>query len=230
MRCRLLQFPSWYRLAVDRFYSQLMGFSGAMPGAPNPAARTRLGIFSRYASFHRLLSIETDSVTPLQRDQLIAAFEAEDCDKLSLPALDRIQWSNLDFLGWCDRSGDKAYFVFEDDGGATGLVLDRMAVRSSNARAFMCSICRTVHGLRGIANFTYRSRRGPGYHTWTDTFCGDLQCSLYVRGLLSPDVSQFFETISIDRKVERLLTGVERFLATIASFDANRKTRLRVVR
>jgi hypothetical protein len=169
------------------------------------------------------------SVRALQRDEVVSAFQPEDREKLRLPDLDRIAWPSLDFLGWCDRSGDKAYFVFEDNGAVSGLALDRMAVRSSNARAFMCSICRTVHGIRGIANFTYRSRRGPGYHTWTDSFCGNLQCSLYVRGLLTPDIPQFYETISIDRKVERLLTGVDRFLESIATFDARRKVRLRLV-
>jgi len=164
-------------------------------------------------------------VNPLQRDQVISAFPAEDREGLSLPAFDRLHWPNLDFLGWCDRSGDKAFLVVEEDGAASGLLLDRMPIRTSNARSFMCSICRTMHGPRGIANFTYHSRQGAGYHTLTDTFCGDLQCSLYVRGLLSPDVMQFHETISVDRKVERLLTGIDRYLATIAKFNSRRRER-----
>jgi hypothetical protein len=167
-------------------------------------------------------------MNPLQRDQVISAFPAEDHQDLSLPAFDRLQWRNLDFLGWCDRSGDKAFLVFEADGEASGLLLDRMPIHTSTARSFMCSICRTMHGSRGIANFTYRSRQRVGYHTLTDTFCGNLQCSLYVRGLLSSDVSQFYETISVDRKVERLLTGVERYLANISKFNAPRRERPRL--
>ena len=166
---------------------------------------------------------------PLQRDELIAAFPCADGEKLTLPALDGISWGNLDFFGWCDRSGDKAYFAFDDEGVVSGLELDRMAIRASKARSFMCSLCRTTHGMRGIANFTYRSRRGPGYHTWTDMFCGNLQCSLYVRGLLVPDGAQFHETISVERKVERLQTGIDRFLATVTAFDARRKAGLRLV-
>jgi hypothetical protein len=172
--------------------------------------------------------LKGDAVNPLQRDQVISAFPAEDHQDLSLPAFDRLQWRNLDFLGWCDRSGDKAFLVFETDGEASGLLLDRMPVHTSNARSFMCSICRTMHGSRGIANFTYRSRQRVGYHTLTDTFCGNLQCSLYVRGLLSSDVSQFYETISVDRKVERLLTGVERYLSNISKFNAPRRERPRL--
>jgi hypothetical protein len=168
------------------------------------------------------------AVNPLQRDQVISAFPDEERQDISLPALDRLQWSNLDFLGWCDRSGDKAFLVFEADGEASGLMLDRMPVHTSRARSFMCSICRTMHGSRGIANFTYRSRQGVGYHTLTDTFCGNLQCSLYVRGLLSSDVSQFYETISVDRKVERLLTGIERYLANISKFDSRHRERPRL--
>ncbi len=167
-------------------------------------------------------------MTPLQRDQVIAAFPAEDREHVSLPAFDRLRWADLDFLGWCDRTGDKAFLVTEEDGVASGLLLDRLVVRSSNARSFMCSICRTMHGQRGVASFTYHSRQGAGYHTLTDTFCGNLQCSLYVRGLLSPDVMQFHETISVDRKVERLLTGIDRFLANIVRFDSRRRERPRL--
>jgi hypothetical protein len=165
----------------------------------------------------------------LKPEHLISAFHLEDGEKLTLPKLDGIAWGNLDFLGWCDRSGDKAYLAFENDGEVSGLVLDRMMVRSSNARSFMCAICRTLHSMRGIANFTYRSRRGPGYHTLTHMFCANLQCSLYVRGLISPDVSQFYETITVERKVERLLSGVERILDSIIEFDMPRKAVLRLV-
>jgi hypothetical protein len=63
----------------------------------------------------------------------------------------------------------------------------------------------------------------------TDLFCGDLSCSLYVRGLLSSDVSQFYETITIERKVERLRQGLDRYLATIATFESQRTARLRLV-
>ncbi len=166
---------------------------------------------------------------PLQREQLISAFRPEDLERLSLPDLSRVPWPKLDFLGWCDRDGDTGFLVVEDNGAASGLVLDRMAIRTSNARTFMCSICRTCHGMRGIANFTYRSQRTDSYNTWTDTFCGDLQCSLYVRGLLNSDVSQFYETITVERKVARLQEGVERLLATIAKFELPRR-RLRLVR
>jgi len=169
-------------------------------------------------------------VNPLQRDQLISAFPAEDREKLSLPAFEKVPWPNLDFLGWCDRAGDKAFLVYQGDGMASGLVLDRMAVRTSVARSFMCSICRTVHGPRGIAKFTYRSRDGAGYNTLTDTFCGNLQCSLYVRGILRPDIMQLHETISVDRRIERLHAGIDRFLANISTFDARRRRlKLRVV-
>jgi hypothetical protein len=168
-------------------------------------------------------------VRALGPEQLIGAFSLDEGDRLPLPRLEGIAWADLDFLGWCDRSGDKAYLAFETDGRVTGLALDRMMVRTSNARSFMCSICRTMHGIRGIANFTYRSRRDPPYRSLTDMFCGDLRCSLYVRGLLSADVSQFYETITIERKVERLRQGLDRYRATIASFESQRTAQLRLV-
>ena len=159
-------------------------------------------------------------MNPLQRDQIVSAFPAEDRESLSLPAFARLRWADLDFLGWCDRSGDKAFLVLETNGRASGMVLERMAIRSTAARSYMCSICRTMHGPRGIAHFTYRSRDDDAYNTWSDTFCANLQCSLYVRGLLTTDMMQFHETISVDRRIERLLEGVDRFRANISSFDA----------
>ncbi len=160
---------------------------------------------------------------------LAAAFRLDEGEKLPLPDLQAVAWANLDFLGWCNRTGDKAYLALETEGRVLGLVLDRMVVGPSKARSFMCAICRTMHGPRGIANFTYQSRRDPPYRTLTDLFCGDLRCSLYVRGLLSSDVSQFYETITIDRKIERLHQGLDRYLATIATFEAARTARLRLV-
>jgi hypothetical protein len=168
-------------------------------------------------------------VRALEPEQLISAFHLDEGEQLPLPPLQGIAWDNLDFLGWCNRTGDKAWLAVETNGALIGLALDRMMVGPSKARSFMCAICRTMHGPRGIANFTYRSRRDPPYRTLTDVFCGDLSCSLYVRGLLSSDVSQFYETITTRRKVERLRSGLDRYLATIATFESQRAARLRLV-
>ena len=161
----------------------------------------------------------------LDREQLVSAFPEEDRPNLTLPVFDRIAWDNLDFLGWCDRSDDKAYCVFETEGEPTGVMLERMAIHTSNARSFMCSLCRTVHGISGIANFTYKCRRGTGYHTLTDMFCANLQCSLYVRGILAVEGLQFYETISTERKVQRLHEGVDRFLASLSDFEHRHRPR-----
>lgn len=166
---------------------------------------------------------------PLQADELAACFQLAEGEALSLPPLDSLRWDALDFLGWCNRTGDKAFLAVETGGALVGLALDRMNVGPSKARSFMCSICHTMHGPRGIANFTYHVRRDPRHHTLTDLFCGDLRCSLYVRGLLSSDVSQFYETITIDRKVERLRAGLDRYLGAVAAFETPRRARLRVV-
>jgi len=109
------------------------------------------------------------AVNPLQRDQVISAFPEEERQDISLPAFDRLQWSNLDFLGWCDRSGDKAFLVFEADGEASGLMLDRMPVHTSRARSFMCSICRTMTA-RALSKPTCSSARtaSPEDLDWSD--------------------------------------------------------------
>jgi FBP C-terminal treble-clef zinc-finger len=167
----------------------------------------------------------------LTREQLISAFTPEDQPALSLPAFDHIPWDDLDYLGWCDRTGATAFCVFKTEDGPAGFVLDRAFIRTTNARSFMCSLCRTTHSQRGIASFSYKSRRGTGYHTLTDMFCADLQCSLYVRGILTPEMSTFFETIPVERKIERLHEGIDRFLTAIATFERRNRPRvqLRVV-
>jgi hypothetical protein len=98
---------------------------------------------------------------PLAADQLIAAFHLDEGEELPLPPLRDIAWANLDFLGWRNRTGDKAFLAVETGGAVVGLALDRMMVGPSKARSFMCAICRTLHGPRGIANFSYQSRRDP---------------------------------------------------------------------
>jgi hypothetical protein len=167
----------------------------------------------------------------LTREQLVSAFALEDQPALSLPAFDHVPWDDLDYLGWCDRTGATAYCVFETEDGPAGFVLDRTFIRTTNARSFMCSLCRTTHHQRGVASFSYKSRRGTGYHTLTDMFCADLRCSLYVRGILRPEMSTYFETIPIERKIERLHEGIERFLNAIATFERRNRPRvqLRVV-
>jgi hypothetical protein len=56
-------------------------------------------------------------------------------------------------------------------------------------------------------------------------FCADLQCSLYVRGLLSTDNAQFYETTTVERKIERLLEGIDRFCTSIARFESRHRER-----
>jgi len=161
----------------------------------------------------------------LDREQLVSAFPEEDRPRISLPALERIGWHNLDFLGWCDSASDTAFLVFETDGAPNGVTMERMPIRTSNARSFMCSLCRTVHGMSGIANYTYKSRRGTGYHTLTDMFCGNLQCSLYAREILKAEGLQFYETISVERKVGRLQEGIARFLSSLSDFEHRHRPR-----
>jgi hypothetical protein len=59
----------------------------------------------------------------------------------------------------------------------------------------------------------------------TDMFRSNLKCSLYARGILVPDGLQFYETISVDRKVERLHEGMDRFLGSLSSFESRHRPR-----
>ncbi|MHC1700783.1 MAG: FBP domain-containing protein [Humidesulfovibrio sp.] len=150
---------------------------------------------------------------PLTREDIHTAFTPKQRRHVTLPDLDGRDWPALDYLGWAHVSGHMAYVVYARDGVARGLVLRRTKLTGAQ-RPKMCSWCLTIHRGCGVNLFTAQvgDNRDKLYG---DYMCNDLKCSAYVRGTEKLEACQMRETISLDKKIERLHVNVERFFRAI---------------
>lgn len=145
---------------------------------------------------------------PLSHGDILQAFAAHERPDTALPP--EPAWDELDFLAWIHRSGHLGYVVFQGWDDTRGLVLERSVVRTSGLRRFMCDLCCTIHGQGGIASFTRWNRART--QARTQSLCADLACSLYVRGLQTNGCAQLPETISREKRIERLFSNFNRFV------------------
>lgn len=132
------------------------------------------------------------------------------------PGLAGPPWPDLDFLGWRDRQKpQRAYIVVPWEGRPVGLVLRCPTSRAKGLiRSSMCSICLTVHAASDVSVFVAPKAGRPGRegNTVGSYMCTDLQCSLYVRGLLTSDAAHpMNETLTVEEKIDRLRTRLGRF-------------------
>lgn len=146
----------------------------------------------------------------LEKSEIQGAFSSRERKKLKISIdPDKVDWENIDFLGWVHPSGHLGYIVYEQDESLIGLVLERNKPGGITKGA-MCNLCMTVHGSRGVVLFTVKvANQDASYGTY---ICADLQCSLYVRGLKPLSPNQMRETISIEAKVARLKRNLEKFI------------------
>jgi hypothetical protein len=119
--------------------------------------------------------------------------------RLALPRdLAEQPWDDLDFLGWRDPSGGRY-------GGG----------RLAGSRASMCSLCLTTLPGAGVTLMAaaLRAKRDDSVGI---RICADLACSLYVRGKKDlPVGGRLADTLSVDRKAERIRGNLAAFLARI---------------
>ncbi|GAB3826756.1 FBP domain-containing protein [Dactylosporangium cerinum] len=127
-------------------------------------------------------------------------------------------WDDLDFLGWRDPGApDRAYLIAQhgDDDQIVGVTLRLASQQRGFLHRNMCSLCLTTHPGNGVSLMTGRrageaGRRGDSVGSY---ICTDLACSLYVRGLRSPDAGGGpRETLSVEEKVERTRGKLTAFL------------------
>ncbi|MGW4806144.1 FBP domain-containing protein [Kitasatospora sp. NPDC004272] len=143
--------------------------------------------------------------------------------RLALPRrLSELPWEELDFLGWRDPGApDRGYLVAEHGGRLVGVALRRAQRAGAGARqGAMCSICLTVHAASGVALLTARKAgRGSGeeYASAGEYFCGDLACSLYVRGRkrASTGGARMRESLGAAEKVARTRANLAAFLTRV---------------
>ncbi|MEU5387945.1 FBP domain-containing protein [Kitasatospora cineracea] len=143
--------------------------------------------------------------------------------RLALPrGLAELPWEELDFLGWRDPGApDRGYLVAEHEGRPVGVALRRAQRAGAGARqGAMCSICRTVHAASGVALLTARKAgraSGDEYASAGEYFCGDLACSLYVRGRRRASAGgvRMRESLSTEEKVARARDNLAAFLERV---------------
>ena len=147
----------------------------------------------------------------ISREEVIAAFD--DTDDLQIPDLDAIDWDVLDYLGWVHPAGHLGFVVLQspNTGELRGVRLHRSVRKARKPRLEMCSWCHHVHRTSGTAMFTVSVRGSEGRHTLGNVICRDLDCSLRVRNLASPD-SVMRETLYEPAKIWRMQQSMHRWL------------------
>ncbi|GAA2816238.1 MULTISPECIES: FBP domain-containing protein [Kitasatospora] len=140
--------------------------------------------------------------------------------RLNLPrGLADLPWADLDFLGWRDPGApDRGYLVAELGGELVGVTLRTPNVRRSLTKTNVCSLCVTAHAGSGVALLTARRAGAAGRdgNTVGTYICGDLACSLYVRGLKrSASVSRPDESLPLEDQIARTVVNLEGFLAQV---------------
>ncbi|WP_033341890.1 FBP domain-containing protein [Catenuloplanes japonicus] len=162
---------------------------------------------------------------PLTEREIRAAFvncSKGEATRLSVPRdLPEQPWDDLDFLGWRDpKAPDRAYLVTESADGVVAITLRVPAPSAARtARRGMCAFCLTVHDggvpLMVAPKAGKAGRQGDSVGTY---ICGDLACSLYVRGRKDAGAAgRMHESLSAEEKSARVATNVATFIARIKS-------------
>lgn len=137
--------------------------------------------------------------------------------RLSIPPLDEVGWSELDFLGWVDpKAPQQAAVVAPHEGTVVGLRLRRNAPGGAGQR--MCSWCCTLHPGSGVALMVANraGRAGRDGNTTGADVCADLRCSDYARGRATPSVVGLAqETLTAEQKSDRLRRNLGTFVRRV---------------
>ncbi|WP_105975118.1 FBP domain-containing protein [Streptomyces geranii] len=161
---------------------------------------------------------------PLTEQEIRAAFvncSKGEATRLSVPRdlADR-PWDDLDFLGWRDpQASDRAYLVAELEGRPTGLALRTSAPAFGQTRRSMCSMCLTAHtGGVALMVAARAGKAGKQGNSVGAYMCGDLCCSLYVRGRKDAGAgARLHETITLEEKIRRTVGNLAAFVARVTA-------------
>ncbi|MEU7900338.1 FBP domain-containing protein [Nonomuraea sp. NPDC049152] len=128
-------------------------------------------------------------------------------------------WDDLDFLGWRDLGApDRSYIVAEQGDQLVGVALRFPAQQRGFLQRSMCSLCLTTHPGNGVSLMTARraGEAGRQNNSVGVYICTDLACSLYVRGVKSPDPGgRMEESLSVEEQIERTRTKLSDFVGKV---------------
>ncbi|MEV3973018.1 FBP domain-containing protein [Streptomyces sp. NPDC050698] len=159
---------------------------------------------------------------PLTEREIRTAFvncTKGEAKRLSIPHdLAERPWDDLDFLGWRDpRAPDRAYLVTEFDGRPTALALRCSSASSWQARRSMCSMCMTTHTGGVLLMVAARAgKAGQQGNSVGAYICGDLACSLYLRGKKDAGIgARLPESLTLEEKIHRTVGHLTAFIARV---------------
>jgi hypothetical protein len=160
---------------------------------------------------------------PMTEPQIRAAFvncSKGEAKRLTVPRdLALLPWADLDFLGWRDpQAPERAYLVAGVGDRTVAVALRCPGPNPLQKKTSMCSLCLTSHtGGVTLMVAARTGKAGQQGNTVGTYICGDLACSLYVRGKKAvvglggrPP-----ERLTLEEKVERTMTNVAAFIAKI---------------
>ena len=160
---------------------------------------------------------------PVTEDAIRASFancSQGEAKRIPMPRdLADVPWPELDFLGWRDhRASDRAYLVIPRGDGLTGVMLRSATSRKGFLKWNICSLCFTAHPGGGVTLMTGRKAGDAGRQGNSSGLylCSDLACSLYIRGVKTPDIGgRVEEMLSEEEQIGRMTGKLEDFLARL---------------
>jgi hypothetical protein len=135
---------------------------------------------------------------------------------MTIPELDGLDWSNLDYLGWNDQRNDRrAYLVLPTDDGPVGVLL-KQAEASPRTRA-QCSWCQDVKLPNDVVFYSAKRAGDAGRKgdTVGTLLCQHFECSVNVRRLLPPAYLGFDAEAARDERIATLRDRAAGFAFTV---------------
>jgi hypothetical protein len=171
-----------------------------------------------------LRQISLRRVKPLTEQEIRTAFvncTKGEAKRLSVPRdlADR-PWDDLDYLGWRDpQAFHRAYLVAELEGRPRAVALRCPSPGPGQLRRGMCSMCLTTH--TGGVSLMVAARAGKAGQQGNSVgayICGDLACSLYVRGRKAMGAgARLAESLTLEEKIERTVANVAAFVGKVTA-------------
>lgn len=133
-----------------------------------------------------------------------------------------LDWRNRDFLIVTNKQGSEGVLIAPlDNGIVLPFAIERRKPNSrGRVEAIICDICATWQRGTHSAVITFWI---TSTHSVSFLCCGDLQCSLHVRGMTAASVlarAQVREQLSNDERVDRLNRRLKAIIDTITEQSA----------
>jgi hypothetical protein len=160
-------------------------------------------------------------VKPLSPSDIRGSFvnaPPDEVDRIPLPGLHEVIWSDREYLGWRDpQSHQRGFLVHWNGDLPVGIVLRASEFSLQNGISARCSLCAISQPSDQVTLFTapLAGPSGRNGNTVGTYVCDDLACSHLIRvlppaSLLQPEPDRLLATRS-----EQLLARVQSFTADV---------------